>query len=107
MKKPHPPRDPLWTVKDVMFRLSIGHTCAAEIIKSLPHVKIGRSYRVHRQDVEDWISRHSVTPTAQLAPAEKPRRPKKRPPMPGFDENGKLLRRRHDHAATRQPPRSA
>ena len=107
MKKNIPRSDPLWTVKDVMARLSIGSTCAHTIIKSLPHVKIGRAYRVHRQDVEDWIYRHSVIPKAQVTPAAKPKRPKKRPPMAGFDENGKLLRRRHDHAASRQSPRSA
>lgn len=93
MKKTTSHSEALWTVRDVMERLGIQRTCAAEIIKQLPHIRIGRSLRVERPQVEDYIRRHYVMPGGAAAPVKAPAK-KKQPPMPGFDENGKLLRRK-------------
>lgn len=102
--------DTMWTVKDVMTRLSIKRTCATQIIKQLPHVQIGRALRVERSLVEEWIHHHYVRPQTAEAIKAAPRKPKY-PPCPGMDENGKLLRKRKDgsfYAATSgQKSRSA
>lgn len=93
MKKTIQPGEALWTVRDVMARLNIQRTCAAEIIKSLPHITIGRSLRVERLQVEEYIRQHYVMPGGAQTLA-KPQKKKTTDPLPGFDENGKLLRRR-------------
>lgn len=93
MKKNIQPSEALWTVKDVMDRLGIQRTCAAQIIKQLPHIKIGRSLRVERLQVEEYIRQHYVMP-GSAQPLAKPQKKKTTAPLPGFDENGRLLRRK-------------
>ena len=92
MKQVNPP-EPLWTVQDVMGRLGIQRTCAAEIIKKLPHIRIGRALRVERVQVEEYIRQHYVMP-GSAQPLTKPKKKKAAAPLPGFDEDGKLLRRK-------------
>lgn len=94
MKKTIQPGEALWTVRDVMARLNIQRTCATEIIKSLPHITLGRSLRVERLQVEEYIRQHYVMPGSTTV-LVKPKKKKTTAPLPGFDENGKLLRRRN------------
>ena len=95
MKNNAMPADKLWTVNDVMARLSVKRSCATEIIKSLPHIRLNRSLRIDKQVIEDYIQRNYEMPaSAQNQRVQVNPKKKKTLPMPGFDENGKLLRRR-------------
>lgn len=93
MSKYTPQPSTLWTVKDVMARLCIQRTCATEIIKSIPHIRIGRVLRVEKEAVEAYIQQHIELPKG-VAPAVPALTRKKTPVLPGYDENGKLLRRK-------------
>ena len=93
MSRYNPQPSTLWTVKDVMARLRIQRTCATEIIKSVPHIRIGRVLRVEKETVEAYIRQHIEMPKGAAPAASAPAK-KKPPVLPGYDENGKLLRRK-------------
>lgn len=84
--------DKLLTVSDAMEIIPLGRTSVTAIIKTLPHVTLGRKLMVHRSDIDRWIAQHTKHPQA----AEPPRkRPKPKCVEPGLTDDGlHLLPRR-------------
>jgi excisionase family DNA binding protein len=49
-----------FTISEVQELLGIGSTKAYELVQTgeLPAIRIGRSLRVHRRDIEEWAEKN-------------------------------------------------
>ena len=64
VKRPYPPTNtPLLTTKQVAERLAVSVKLARRIIRDrqLPHLWIGREYRVRSYALEEWIRKNTET----------------------------------------------
>jgi len=52
------------TVQEMQRLLNIGSTKSYELIATgqIPYVKIGRSIRINRLQLEEWLDQHTSTP---------------------------------------------
>ena len=71
--------DRLLTVPKVMEIIPLGRTSVTAIVKSLPHVTMGRKLMVYESAVMGWIRSHTMRPDAK--PASVAQRPKRRTVM--------------------------
>ena len=83
----------LWSVRDVMAVIPLGKTTIIEIIKSLPHINMGRKLLVAPEAIMAWVRTNTVTPEQQMAQPviSKPRKARTTMPM---TEDGFIPRRR-------------
>ena len=69
-------RDRLLTVDKVMEIIPLGKTSVTAIVKSIPHVTMGRKLMVYESEVSKWVQAHTVDPNAPKTPAKRPRMPR-------------------------------
>ena len=63
-------KDKLLTVAKVMEIIPLGRTSVTEIVKSLPHVQMGRKMMVYESHITQWIKSHTVYPKTHTAPKQ-------------------------------------
>lgn len=85
--------DKLLTVTDVMEIIPLGRTSVTAIIKTLPHVTLGRKLMVYRSEIDQWIARNTKQPQQATEARRKPK-PKGKP-IPGVTDDGLHLLPRH------------
>ena len=69
-------RDRLLTVDKVMEIIPLGKTSVTAIVKSVPHVTMGRKLMVYESEVSKWVQAHTIDPNASKTPAKRPRTPR-------------------------------
>lgn len=66
-------RDRLLTVDKVMEIIPLGKTSVTAIVKSVPHVTMGRKLMVYESEVSKWVQAHTIDPSAPTVAKKKPR----------------------------------